>query len=154
MDTMSSQPRYPSDMTDPRLLDGVRTRRIIAFLIDIAMITALVVVGAIVVFFLGIITFGLGFLFYSLLVPAVALIYNGMTLSSPSSATIGMRMTGIKMTLKTGDRPDFITGAIHALLFYVSVSILTPFIVLFSLINVEKRLLHDILIGAVIVRAD
>lgn len=137
-----------------RELDGVRTRRIIAFIIDFATISLLSLVGAVVVFFLGILTFGLAFLLYAILVPAIALLYSGSTLSAPQAATIGMRMTGLTMRLKSGGRPDFIMGAIHAVLFYASVALLTPFVLLFALINGEKRLLHDMALGSIIVRND
>lgn len=137
-----------------RALDGVRSRRILAFLIDFCFVAIWTVIAAVIVFFLGILTFGLGWLLYAILVPAVALIYTGATLSAPSAATWGMRMMGLRMQLKTGERPDFVIGAFHSVLFYLSITILTPFVLLFSLINVEKRCLHDIVLGSVIVRDD
>ena len=52
------------------------------------------------IFVVGIVTFGLGFLFYGLLWPAMvlwAIAYYGLTLGSPASATIGMRAMDIEM---------------------------------------------------------
>lgn len=154
MSDMSTPEYEQNSIIDRRALDGVRSRRVMAFLIDFAMISVLVVLAAVVLFFLSIITFGLGFLLYAILVPAVALIYTGATLSAPESATWGMRMMGLKLVLKDGGQPDFIYGAIHAVLFYFSTAILTPFVLIFSLINGEKRLLHDIILGGVVVRND
>lgn len=154
MNSALEQTTYEDDAVDYRALQGVRTRRIFAFLFDFAVISLLSVLGAVFVFFLGILTFGLAFGLYAILVPAIALVYSGTTLSAPEHATIGMRITGLTMRMKGGGAPDFITGAIHAVLFYLSVSILTPFVLLFALINGEKRLLHDILLGTVVIRAD
>ena len=59
-----------------------------------------VVFAAVFIFAVGIVTLGLGFLFYALLPPAVvmwALVYYGLTFGSPSSATIGMRVMDLEM---------------------------------------------------------
>ena len=52
----------------------------------------------------------------------------------------------------------FLLGAVHAIAFWVSVSFLTPLVLLVALFNDRKRLLHDIVLGTVVinnpVRAD
>jgi len=45
----------------------------------------------------------------------------------------------------------FVLGAVHVILFWISVSALTPFILLVAFFNRRKRLLHDIVLGTVIV---
>ncbi len=42
-------------------------------------------------------------------------------------------------------------GAVHAVVFWVSVSVLTPFVLLVGLFNDRRRLLHDMLIGTVVI---
>ncbi|MGE0847328.1 MAG: hypothetical protein AB7L41_13755, partial [Flavobacteriaceae bacterium] len=42
-------------------------------------------------------------------------------------------------------------AAAHALAFYVSVTFLTPFILLFGLFNARRRLLHDVVCGTVVI---
>ncbi len=62
----------PSSLDDYRLYSGVRTRRIFAWLIDYLMIGLLTIPFAILVFLLGVLTLGLGWMLFSFLVPAVA----------------------------------------------------------------------------------
>ena len=42
-------------------------------------------------------------------------------------------------------------GAVHAIVFWVTVSALTPFILLICFFNGRKRLLHDFLVGTVVI---
>ena len=135
---------------DPRLFESVRTNRIIAFLIDAAVIIALTLAGGLLLLFLGLFTFGLGWLLFPVLGPGVALAYVGFTLGGPHSATPGMRAMGLTMRMLNGRRPDILIAAIHALLFWFSVSLLTPLILLVSFFNAEKRLLHDIILGVAV----
>jgi uncharacterized RDD family membrane protein YckC len=109
---------------------------------------------AIFIFAVGIITLGLGFFFYILLPPGIvvwALFYYGLTFGSPSSATIGMRMMDLEMRTWYGAPAYFVLGAVHAILFWLSVSVLTPFVLLVSLFNHRRRLLHDMLIGTIVI---
>jgi len=45
----------------------------------------------------------------------------------------------------------FVLGAMHAVLFWMSISFLTPFVVLVGLFNGRRRLLHDIVLGTVVI---
>jgi uncharacterized RDD family membrane protein YckC len=45
----------------------------------------------------------------------------------------------------------FVLGAVHAIVFWLSVSMLTPFILLVCFFNERRRLLHDILLGTVVI---
>jgi uncharacterized RDD family membrane protein YckC len=45
----------------------------------------------------------------------------------------------------------FALGAVHAVVFWVSVSVLTPFILIVGPFNGRKRLLHDMLVGTVLI---
>jgi len=40
---------------------------------------------------------------------------------------------------------------VHAIVYWVSVSFLTPFIALVGLFNARRRLLHDIAVGTVVI---
>jgi len=132
-------------------LRGVRTRRIIAFLIDAIMIAVATFGVGIVVLFLGIFTLGLGWLLFPILWPLVALLYCAFTLGGPYSATLGMRTQGLEMRFLDGSRPTPLLAVVHSVLFYASMSLLTPFVLLVSLFSDRKRLLHDILLGTIIV---
>lgn len=141
----------PDVLTAPALYDGVRTRRILGFLLDAVFIALLTIAASFVVLVLGIFTLGLGWLLFPLLWPFLALIYCAFTLGGSASATPGMRAFGLEMRQLNGQRMTPVLAAIHAVLFYASVSLLTPFVVLFSLIADRKRLLHDIVLGTVVV---
>ena len=80
-----------------------------------------------------------------------ALAYYGMTLGSPASATIGMRAMDIEMRTWYGSPAYFVLGAVHAVVFWITVSALTPFVLLVCLFNERRRCLHDILVGTVVI---
>lgn len=141
-------------MTEPQLFAGVRWRRMMAFIIDAALILTLTFAAGVAVFFLGIVTFGLGWMLYVFLWQGVALVYTAFTLGGPSSATPGMRAMGLEMRLWYGDKVYPLLAAVHALLFWFSVSLLTPLVLVVALLNDRKRLLHDIVLGTVLVDAD
>lgn len=138
----------------PELYEGVRTRRIFGFLIDATVILFLMLVASLVVAVLGVFTFGLGWLLFPLIWPFVAIIYTMFTLGGPNSATPGMRFCGIEVRMLSGARLYPLMALVHAVLFWVSVSVLTPLVLLVSLFSRRKRLLHDIVIGTVAVRSN
>jgi uncharacterized RDD family membrane protein YckC len=136
----------------PDLFDGVRTRRISAFFIDACFILALMVMASVVIAVLGVFTLGLGWLLLPLIWPFVAILYTMFTLGGPRSATPGMRMTGVKMHTWYGEPMYPLLALVHGIGFWFSVVLLTPFIVLVSLFSPRKRLLHDIVLGTVVIR--
>jgi uncharacterized RDD family membrane protein YckC len=138
----------------PELFEGVLARRVIAFIIDIIIIGVPVVLAAIFIFAFGIVTLGLGWALYWLLPPGTvvwAIVYFGLTLGSPASATIGMRALDLEMRTWYGAPAYFVLGAVHAIVFWISVSALSPFILLVAFFNERGRLLHDILLGTVVI---
>ena len=139
--------------TQPELFDGLRTKRLFAFFIDTIAIILLTCVAAVIIFFVGIFTLGLGWLAYAFLWQGVALLYTAFTLGGPTSATPGMRAMGLEMRLWHGGRMYPLLAAVHLVLFWISVSIVTPFVLLVSLFSDRKRLLHDIILGTLVINA-
>ena len=138
----------------PELFEGVLARRVVAFIIDFLIIAAPIVLAAMFIFAFGIVTLGLGWALYWLLPPAAviwAIVYFGLTLGSPRSATIGMRTLDLEMRTWYGAPAYFVLGAVHAIVFWFSVSSLTPFILLVAFFNQRRRLLHDIMFGTVVI---
>jgi len=133
-------------------LAGVRTRRMMALGFDLIAITILFGIFFVVFVVLGIPTLGLTWLALPLLFPAIALVYNGHSISGWRMATPGMRAMDLQMRNTDGTRAGFITAAGHALLFYLSWTLLTPLVLLVSLISSDKRCLHDIVAGVVVTR--
>jgi uncharacterized RDD family membrane protein YckC len=129
-------------------LAGVRTRRIVAVCLDFVLVSLLVTALWLVSVVL---TLGLALLFLPPLFPFVAFFYNGLTVSGSKMATPGMRALDLEMRMDdTGARVPFVNAAVQAVLFYVSWCF--PPIFLVSLVDAEKRCLHDIIAGVVIVR--
>jgi uncharacterized RDD family membrane protein YckC len=148
---LDQNPTYAAP-DDWRAYSGVLSRRIFAFLIDYAIVLLLCIPAAVIVFFLGVITLGLGFFLYPALFVIVAVLYFGATLSGPSQATPGMRSMGIAMARMDGRRIDFLLAIVHIVLFWVINSVLTPLILLAGLFTERSRLVHDFLLGTVMVR--
>jgi uncharacterized RDD family membrane protein YckC len=148
------KPHAYDPITHPELFEGVLARRVIAFIIDFVIISVPVVFAAMFIFVFGIVTLGLGFALYWLLPPGAviwAVCYFGLTLGSPRSATIGMRVMDLEMRTWYGAPAYFVLGAVHAIVFWVSISALTPFILLVAFFNERRRLLHDIVLGTVVI---
>ena len=137
----------------PWLYDGVRTRRIFAFLLDIVVLTIFLVIAAFVIGLLGILTFGVGWLLYAILFPVLAMAYIGLTMGGPKSATPGMQAMGIEMRLWHGGPMYGLIAIVHALLFYFAMGtgILWLIVLGASLFSTSKRCLHDILLGTVVI---
>lgn len=137
---------------DWRAYSGVLSRRALAFCIDYLLIGALWIPAAIVVFVLGIITLGLAWFLYPALFVIVALLYFGWTLGGQSQATPGMKAMGIAMARTDGRRMDFMLAVAHTVFFWIVNSVLTPLILLVGLFTDRSRLVHDMLLGTVMVR--
>jgi uncharacterized RDD family membrane protein YckC len=138
----------------PELFRGVLIRRFFAFLIDLLVLSIPVILGVIFIAMFVVITLGLGWALFWLVSPASliwAIFYYGASLGGRHSATIGMRTMGLEMQTWSGEPSYFVLGAMHAILFWISVSVFTPLILLVSLFNNRRRLLHDMLLGTVII---
>jgi uncharacterized RDD family membrane protein YckC len=148
------KPHAYDPIANPELFEGVLARRCIAFVIDIIIIAIPVLFAAAFIFIVGLITLGLGWILYWLLSPAAviwAICYYGLTFSSPASATIGMRAMDIEMRTWYGAPAYFVLGAVHAIVYWVTISFLTPLILLVAFFNHRRRLLHDMLVGTIII---
>lgn len=138
---------------DARALDGVLWRRIAAFIIDHIVIGLLVFAAAILVFLFGVLTLGLGWMLYAILVPAVAILYVWTTLGGPKQATLGMRAMDIRLERLDGRPIDGLTAVVHTVLFWAFNAALTPLILLATWFLDYKRTLHDLLLGTYVRRA-
>lgn len=139
---------------EPELFRGVLLRRSIAFLIDLVVLAVPVVLVKMFIAVFGLITLGLGWALFWLVWPCTVvwvLVYYGSTIGGPNSATLGMRAMDLQLMTWYGEPGYFVLGAAHAVLFWVLLSVLTPFVLLVGLFNRRRRLLHDILLGTVVI---
>ncbi|TFF25716.1 RDD family protein [Jiella endophytica] len=135
-----------------RAYSGVRTRRMLSFVFDYTIVLLLSVPAAIVVFLLGILSFGLAWGLYAVLLPLIAILYLTFTLGGASQATPGMRFAGIRIARLDGGHVDPPLAVLHGVLFWAANAVLTPLVLLVGLFTPRKQLLHDLLLGTVIVR--
>jgi len=152
---MDIKPHAYDPVRNPELFDGLLLRRTCAFVIDVIIIMVPVALATLFILLFGLVTFGLGWLLYWLLRPATiiwALLYYGFTLGSPASATIGMRVMNIQLRTWYGDPCYFVLGAVHAIAYWVSVTLLTPLVLIVGFFNDRRRLLHDFVVGTVMIR--
>jgi uncharacterized RDD family membrane protein YckC len=148
------KPHAYDPATQPELFEGVLARRVMAFLVDLILISIPLIFLAIFIFVFGLVTLGLGWFLFFLMSPIAviwALLYYGLTLGGAASATIGMRVMELEMRTWYGAPSYFVLGAVHAVGFWLTVSFLTPFILLVALFNDRKRLLHDMLLGTIVI---
>jgi uncharacterized RDD family membrane protein YckC len=132
---------------------GVLTRRVAAFLIDAVILALLITLAALVVGVVGLVTFGLGWLLYAVLVPLIVLPYVAFTLGGPEQATPGMRLAGVRIISDDGARVDPLMAAGHHILFWAFSTLLTPLVLALALFTRRKRTLHDILLRTAVIRA-
>jgi uncharacterized RDD family membrane protein YckC len=157
---MSDSSQRPADRfvydpdTQPDLFEGILSRRIVAFFIDAVLIVLLMIPAALVVFVLGVITLTLAWwILYPPLFAIVAIGYVALTLGGPASATVGMRAAGVEMRTWSGQKLFPLLAIMHALIFWFSVGLLTPLILVVGLFTFRRQLLHDLLLGVVAVNS-
>ena len=63
-----------------------------------------------------------------------------------------MRHADLEVRMTDGTSVPFLNASVQAVLFYIGVTILTPFILLVSLVTTNKRCLHDMLSNVVVTR--
>ena len=142
--------------TQPELFRGVLTRRVFAFLIDLVVLSIPIILVCMFIAVFGVVTLGLGWVLFWLVSPASviwALIYYGASLGGPHSATLGMRVMDLELRTWYGAPGYFVLGAMHAVLFWISVSMLTPLVLLIGLFNSRRRLLHDMILGTIVINS-
>jgi uncharacterized RDD family membrane protein YckC len=129
-------------------LAGVRSRRILALGVDLIFVTAIAISLWVA---LLILTLGFSLFLLPPIYPLVAFFYNGVSVSGRKMGTPGMRMMDLEMRMyNSGARVPFINAAAHALFFYLSWML--PPIFLVTLVDQEKRCVHDMLAGTVVLR--
>ena len=62
-----------------------------------------------------------------------------------------MRVMDLEMRTWYGAPAYFVLGAVHAIVYWISMSFLTPFVLLVAFFNERKRLLHDMLVGTIVI---
>ncbi|UWQ16625.1 RDD family protein [Jannaschia sp. M317] len=132
----------PDPHHDPAFYDGVLTKRGIAWLMDVTLITVLT-------FLAGIVTLSAAWFLWPLTFLVIGFLYRVTTLSN-RSATLGMRVMGIELRDLHGDRFDGFTAALHVIGYYASMSFVLPALASIAAMFVtdKRQGLTDLLLGS------
>ena len=135
--------------------DGVLGRRLFAYLVDLIVVAILTVLFGFLIGVAGVLTFGLGWALYAVLVPGTFLIYNGLTVGGAAQGTIGMRMAGLRaIDAVSGGSVGFLMAVAHALLFYLGAGTFLLLVcdIVIGMARSDRRLGHDLLTGVLLIR--
>ncbi len=137
--------------SDALLTEGVLTRRVFAWLIDVVLIAILVCLAWLAVLLLGVLTLGLGFALMAAL-PAIGVAYHILFVAGPGSATPGQRMLDL-VVRRDGDlgRPDLLQALIFTGGLWLTLGSAFLLLVVAPFMP-RKRALHDIVSGLVVIR--
>lgn len=155
-DTRYSQPPITALEQRPyQNVSGVLGSRLFAWLVDIVVLFFLGWLVVFLLFVLGIVTFGATWLLLPIAAFATALGYAALTIGGRRQSTWGMRVAGLRVETANGGRPDGLTAAVHALLFYVAAGTFLLWLVdvACGFAREDRRMGHDLLTGLVVVRA-
>lgn len=142
----------PDPNTFPELFENLITRRVMAFVIDTFVLTLIVSVVAIIGFIMGLFTFGLSWFALLFVLPLSIVAYYGTTLGSEKRATIGMSVMDLVLTPARGGPMDGWTAFAHPLLFWITSWILPPFSLMVALFTPRRQMIHDYIMGTLMVR--
>lgn len=109
----------PDPDRDRQFYEGVQTRRLAAWVIDLFVI---LLVGVPVALVFGLATFGFGFALFPFVIAGVGFLYRTATISG-RSATWGMRVMGIELRRHDGTRLDLTTAALHTAIYSVAFAV-------------------------------
>jgi uncharacterized RDD family membrane protein YckC len=149
-------PDWADPWGHPEYYAGITLRRILAYVIDGAIVLVLAGLVWIATGILGVLTFGVLFPLHALAVALVPFCYHSLLIGGPLSATVGMRAIGIRVMSidpsAVGDgRPTLIQAMIQTVTFYGSLALTGSLVLVVALFNARRRTLHDLLAGTVVV---
>lgn len=147
-------PRNAVDLTDSRLYEGVLLRRSCAALLDFLIVSIISTVLWLANCVATIGTLGLVSLPAFILAPVVIhLLMCTYLLAGSQGASFGMRACGIRVVNIEGRPIDHVQAFLTTAMFFATVPIFLPALAV-GFFTQRSRLLHDIVVGTVVVRSD
>ncbi len=141
-----------SPIDDFWLTDGVMSRRVFAWLVDLLLIGLVLAALFFVLLLFGLLTLGLGLPLLGAL-PVVPFCYHWLFVAGPASATPGQQAMGLAVRRDDDlGRPTPVQAFVFTLVFYLTLAA-TGLLMLVALFTVRHRTLHDMASGLVVVRA-
>jgi uncharacterized RDD family membrane protein YckC len=147
-------PRSVIDLTDSRLYEGVLLRRSCAALLDFLIVSVISMVLWLANCAATFGTLGLVSLPSFILAPVVIhLLLCTYLLGGPRGASFGMRACGVRVVNMEGRPIDHVQAFLTTAMFFATVPIFLPILAL-GFFTERSRLLHDIVVGTVVLRTD
>ena len=137
----------PDPDTAPHFYAGVPFKRLIAWVVDTIVVTALTVIA-------GLLTFTAAFWFWPLAFVVLGFFYRTWTIAN-RSATWGMRVAGIELRGRTGERFNSGEALVHTIAYHVAL-MFPPlqFISVVMMVATRKgQGLSDILVASVMINS-
>lgn len=150
-------PEWGDAWAHPEYFAGITLKRMLAYLLDIMIVAALAVPVWFIGMFLTALSFGLLAPVHALALALLPLAYHILLLTGRRSATLGMRVMGVRMmslapdATTWGGRPTLLQAMIQIVAFYGSMALTGGLVLLLALFNPRRRTLHDWLAGTVVV---
>ena len=150
--SMNGRSSLPDPSTAPELFDGVLQRRVMAYLLDVALIIAAVTVVSVLSVILGFFTLGIPWLLLPVVIPAIILGYYAITLGSPMRATVGMSTFDIVLVPARGYPLDGWKILIHPIVFWITVWVAWPISLVVALFTPRQQMVQDLVTGTIMLR--
>lgn len=140
------QSGLPDPVLDRQFYTRVTSKRLVAWVFDAVIISIFALIATVIV---ALFTLGIGFLILPPIFLTTSFIYRSVTIGN-RSATWGMRLMGIELRDRNGDRFDLSTGAIHTGLYLLSVATVIGWLisVIMMLGTPRGQGLPDMLLGS------
>jgi len=131
----------PDPEFQPGFYDGVTLKRVLAWVLDTA------VIGTLTVLF-GFATLFVGFFFFPVVFLALSVVYR-ITAIAAKSATPGMRVVGIEFRNREGHQLTPGEAALHTIFYLISLTFFLPQVISWGMMLMTQRRqgLHDVLLG-------
>ena len=152
MSTFDETAALPDPETAPHLFEGVLTRRVIAFVVDVVLLAMIVACICVVGFIAGFFSFGVAWLFVPIVIPFAIVGYYSRTLGSPTRATVGMSMMDIVLVPARGYPLDGWKILVHPLVFWITVWVAWPISLVVALMTPRRQMVQDLVTGTLMLR--
>lgn len=136
-------PDLPDPDTQAEFYADVPTKRLVAWVIDMAIIIALTLLAIPLTLFTA-------FFYLPFLMMVIGFVYRILTIAN-RSATPGMRLVAIEFRTRRGEKFDLSMAVLHTLGYTISIAMVFPQIisVILMLTSARKQGLTDMVLGSV-----
>lgn len=132
-------------------IDGVPLRRVVAYAVDLVFLFVLAAAAALAATLLNVISLGLLTPLTAAALFLLPLAYHSFFLYH-QQATPGMKLLGLEMRTMDGSPLSAVHAIITTVIFYATVPVTSFLILIVVFFNDQRRTLHDLLTGTVVVR--